>query len=139
MQTSKTISTSERPKGKLYAEVPPWGIPLSDGTCLEEGSILELHVAVYGLANAPAAWRQTLKQALESLDYRASRYEPCIYVLMKTDGPAGHVLLDVDDIAEGGNEVEVRPCHLRPATKLESKWLRTMTSSLVDIAPESWV
>ena len=24
---------------------------------------------------------------------------------MKTDGPAGHVLLDVDDIAEGGNEL----------------------------------
>lgn len=105
MQTSKTISASERPNGKLYAEVPPGGIPLSDGTWVEEGSILELHVVVYGLANAPAAWRQTLKQALEGLDYRASRYEPCIYCLMKTDGPAGDVLLDVDDITEGGTDL----------------------------------
>ena len=59
MQTSTEISAQDRPKGKLYAEIPPGGIPLEDGTWVEEGSILEPHVAVYGLCNAPAAWRHS--------------------------------------------------------------------------------
>lgn len=105
MQTSIEISQQDRPKVALYSELPPGGIPLADGTWVQEGSILQLHVAVHGLANAPAAWRQTLKRALEGLMYRSSLYKPCIYCLMQTEGPVGHVLLDVDDIAKQGNEV----------------------------------
>jgi hypothetical protein len=128
MQTSTEISKQQRPKGALYAEIPPGGIPLADGTWIEEGSIIELFVAVYGLANAPAAWRQTLKQALESLDYRSSRYEPCIYVLMKEDGPAGHVLLDVDDIAEQGNDTHDKKMEqLRKIFKF-GKWINIYKS-----------
>ena len=110
MQTSKEISSKERPKGLLYAEVPPGGIPLADGTWVEEGSILLLHVAVYGVAHAPAAWKQSLKQALGDLEHRSSRYEPCIYVIMKEKRPSGHVLLDLDDIAEWQNGKATQRC-----------------------------
>ena len=55
MQTSKAISSKERPKRKLYSEVPPGGIPLEDGTWVEEGSILELHVAVYGFSECSSS------------------------------------------------------------------------------------
>lgn len=64
MQTNNNISQRERPKGKLYAELPLGGIPLDDGTRVPEGSILELHVAVSGLVNAPSTWRRTLVVAI---------------------------------------------------------------------------
>ena len=60
------------PKGKLYAQLPPGGIPLEDGTWVEPGSIIQLNTAVYGLVNAPAAWRKTLARAVEDLGYRRS-------------------------------------------------------------------
>ena len=47
----------ERPKGKLYAEMPPGGNPLADGTWVTAGSLIQLNTAVYGLVNAPSAWR----------------------------------------------------------------------------------
>ena len=33
----------------------PGGIPLADGTWVEEGSLVQLNAAVYGLVNAPSA------------------------------------------------------------------------------------
>ena len=51
MQISEEISQQDRPKGALCFELPPGGIPLADGTWVEEGSIIQLYVAVYGLAN----------------------------------------------------------------------------------------
>ena len=88
----------DRPKGKVYATLPPGGIPLKDGTWVEEGSLIQLNAAVYGLVNAPAAWRRTMVKALEDLDYRRSCYCPCIFVNMVESGPNGHVLLEIDDI-----------------------------------------
>ena len=57
MQSDEDVS--DRPKGKLYASLPPGGIPLPDGTWVEEGSLIQLNAAVYGLVNAPSAWRKT--------------------------------------------------------------------------------
>ena len=51
---------AKRKKGKLYASLPPGGIPLEDGTWVEAGSIIQLNAAVYGLVNAPSAWRLSL-------------------------------------------------------------------------------
>ena len=51
MQSDDDVS--DRPRGKLYASLPPGGIPLPDGTCVEEGSLIQLNAAVYGLAKCP--------------------------------------------------------------------------------------
>ena len=95
----------DRPDGKLYATLPPGGIPLRDGTWIEEGSLLQLNAAVYGLVNAPSAWRKSIVSALEDLGYRRSCYCPCTFVDMTKHGPNGHVLLEVDDIASQGNSI----------------------------------
>ena len=58
MQSDKDVS--ERSQGQLYASLPPGGIPLADGTWVEEGSLVQLNAAVYGLVNAPSAWRKTI-------------------------------------------------------------------------------
>ena len=113
MQSDKTHG--ERPKGKLYARLPPGGVPLEDGSLVPEGSLIQLNTAVYGLVNAPSAWRKSLVRAIEDLGYRRSCYDPCMFCLMSKDGPHGHLVLDVDDIASSGDAF-----HDKQMTKLRT-------------------
>ena len=85
----------------------PGGIPLADGTWVEEGSLIQLNAAVYGLVNAPSAWRKTNVRGIENLGYRRSCYDPCIFCLMDESGPEGHILIDLDDLATHGNAVHI--------------------------------
>ena len=103
MQSDEDVS--DRPKGKLCASLPPGGIPLPDGTWVEEGSLIQLNAAVYGLVNAPSAWRKTIVRGIEDLGYRRSCYDPCVFCLMGESGPQGHILIEVDDLATHGNVV----------------------------------
>ena len=103
MQSDKDVS--ERSQGQLYASLPPGGIPLADRTWVEEGSLVQLNAAVYGLVNAPSAWRKTIVRGIESLGYRRSCYDPCIFCWMDESGPQGHILFEVDDLATHGNAV----------------------------------
>ena len=112
----------ERPKGKLYATLPPGGIPLEDGNWIEEGSLIQLNTAVYGLVNAPAAWRKTLVRAVEDLGYRRSCYCPCIFCLMTPDGPDGHLLIEVDDLAGHGNKTHDQKMSQLRKTLNFGKW-----------------
>ena len=128
-----TIVVYDGKKGKLYATLPPGGIPLegADGkiTWMPEGSLIQLNTAVYGLVNAPASWRKTLVRVVEDLHYRRSCYDPCLFCHMTDKGPNGHILLDVDDIATSGNAT-----HDQAMQKLQKLllWLRrSSTSSLV--------
>ena len=96
---------SEWPQGQLYASLPSGGIPLADGTWVEEGSLVQLNAAVCGLVNA--AWRKTIVRGIENLGYRRSCYDPCIFCLMGESGPQGHILTELDDLATRGNAVHV--------------------------------
>ena len=65
--------------------------------------------AVYGLVNAPASRRRTVRKFLLSLGYLESIFDPCLFYLpynhaagSQTRGCAGVVLLDVDDFLQGG-------------------------------------
>ena len=95
MQSDKDLS--EKPQGQLYESLPLGGIPLADGTWVEEGSLVQLNAAVYGIVNAPSAWRKTTVRGIENLGYRRSCYDPCIFCLMDESGPQGHILIEVDD------------------------------------------
>ena len=82
-QRSCTVTrVSERPQGQLHASLPPGGIPLADGTWVEEGSLVQLNAAVCGLGNAPSIWRKTIVRGIEGLGYRRSCCDPCILCLM---------------------------------------------------------
>ena len=66
----------QRDQGALYASPLPerWpGVP--------PGCLVELLTAVYGLLNAPAHSRRTLRQALVDLGYRQSSLDPCLSFL----------------------------------------------------------
>ena len=58
-----------RPAGPLYVR-PCAGLPL------EPGQLVELVAPVYGLNDAPAAWRQTLTEFLVEEGYRNSLLDP---------------------------------------------------------------
>ena len=65
-----------RKGGKLYAAQPRHGIP-----GLHPEQIVEIVAGMYGLGDAPAHWRRTLKHEILKLGYRESRLDPTIYVL----------------------------------------------------------
>ncbi|CAE7227250.1 RE1 [Symbiodinium sp. CCMP2592] len=65
-----------RKGGKLYAAQPRHGIP-----GLHPEQIVEIVAGMYGLGDAPAHWRRTLKQEILKLGYRESTLDPTIYVL----------------------------------------------------------
>ena len=57
---------------------------------VEEGSLVQLNAAVYGLVNAPSAWRKTIVRGIENFGYRRSCYDPCIFCLIgESGGTAG--------------------------------------------------
>ena len=120
MQSDKDVS--ERSQGQLYASLPPGGIPLADGTWVEEGSLVQLNAAVYGLVNAPSAWRKTIVRGIENLGYRRSCYDTCIFCLMSETGPQGHILIEVDDLATHGNAVHVENMAKLQKTFKFGKW-----------------
>ena len=65
MQSDEDVS--DRPKGKLYASLPPGGIPLPDGTWVEEGSLIQLNAAVYDFSTLPLLEGKQLCAALKIL------------------------------------------------------------------------
>ena len=103
MQSDEDVS--DRPRGKLYASLPQGGIPLPYGTWVEEGSLIQLIAAVYGLVNAPSEWRNTIVRGIADRGYRRSCYDPCVFCLMDESGPQGHNLIEVDDLATHGNAI----------------------------------
>ena len=131
MQSDKDVS--ERSQGQLYASLPPGGIPLADGTWVEEGSFIQLNAAVYGLVNAPSAWRKTIVRGIENLGYRRSCYDPCIFCLMDESGPQGHILIEVDDLATHGNAVHAENMAKLQKTFKFGKW-KTIYNSEGDYA-----
>ena len=98
----------EREQGPLYASMPRTGIPDVD-----QAALIHVRTAVYGLVNAPAVRRKTVRRLLLAFQYKESVFEPCLYYLPaiqeEKSGPdefmvAGVVLLDVDDFCQGGNQ-----------------------------------
>ena len=120
--TQSDKDVSERSEGQLYASLHPEGIPLADGTWVEEGSLVQLNAAVYGLVNAPSAWRKTIVRGIESLGCRRSCYDRCIVCLMDESGPQRHILIEVDDLTTHGNAVHVGNVAKLQKTLKFGKW-----------------
>ena len=87
--------------------------------------MVQLNAAVYGLVNAPSAWRKTVVRGIERLGYRRLCYDPCIFCLMGESGPQGHILIEVDDLATHGNAV-----HVENMAKLQKTFKFGMWKSL---------
>ncbi|CAE6937198.1 unnamed protein product [Symbiodinium sp. CCMP2456] len=87
----------KRPGGPLFAE------PCS-GLNLPEGAIIAIDIPVYGLDDAPAAWRRTVVEHLtEGMGYVRNLVEPCWFMKFEACKETGEtqnvsqILLEVDD------------------------------------------
>jgi hypothetical protein len=96
------LEEGARERGTLYARQPPGGARLMDGSRADARCIIRLNTAVYGLVNAPVAWRRSLKRSLESNGYVMSHYDPCLFV-MKSSRLHGCVIVEVDDLLSFGD------------------------------------
>ena len=63
-----------------------------------------------------------LRRGLESLGYRRSCYDPCIFCLMDESGPHGHILIEVDDLATQVNAVRAENMAKLQKTFKFGKW-----------------
>ncbi len=81
-----------RPRGPLYAEP-------CQGLHLPPGALIAIDVPVYGLDDAPAAWRNTVASFLtEQLGFERNLVEPCWFTkFCKSQQAQAHILVEVDD------------------------------------------
>ena len=83
----------KRPRGPLYAEP-------CQGLRLPHGALIAVDVPVYGLDDAPAAWRNTVTSFLvQDLRFERNLVEPCWFSKFddKTKKVLAHVMVEVDD------------------------------------------
>ena len=83
----------------LFCEIPCDQI---DG--VEPGSLVQIMKTVYGLTDAPYQWNRHLDGALQSLGYRPSILDACLYMLQENGVLHGVIMLATDDLISGGDE-----------------------------------
>ena len=64
----------QRKEGRLFCRQPRGGLP-----GLQPNQLIEVIAGVYGLGDAPAHWRKSLKRVLFQLGFQQSALDPCVY------------------------------------------------------------
>eukprot|EP00913_Durusdinium_trenchii_P000800 g747.t1 len=95
MQSDKLV----RPAGRLFCKQPRGGLP-----GLQEGQLIEILAGAYGLGDAPAHWRKSLKKALFQCGFQQSSMDPCVFKSFKEGKLRGLLAVEVDDLFGAGDE-----------------------------------
>ena len=95
MQSDKLV----RPAGRLFCRQPRGGLP-----GLEKEQLIEILAGAYGLGDAPAHWRKSLKKALFQCGFQQSSMDPCVFKSFKDGVLRGLLVVEVDDLFGTGDE-----------------------------------
>ena len=100
MQSDRLV----RNEGRLFCRQPKGGLP-----GLKPTQLIEVLAGAYGLGDAPAHWRKSLRNVLLELGYEQSVMDPCTFKYFGHDGQGhrelqGLVIVEVDDLLCLGNE-----------------------------------
>ena len=105
------------------------------GFNLDPRQLLLCETEVYGLISGPSWLRQSLVATFEALGYRRNPYDKCIVMLPPADSGdvvnAGHALIEVDDIFEGGDKK-----HRSQMQKFYDKYKCGKCKKLIDLGDE---
>ncbi|PLW48908.1 hypothetical protein PCASD_02847 [Puccinia coronata f. sp. avenae] len=72
---------------------PPHGFQCPSGT------VLELRKAIYGLKQASSVWYKNLRVFLESIGFKQTESDPCVFVRLASEGkPATWIFAHVNDL-----------------------------------------
>ena len=88
-----------REAGRLFCRQPNGGLPQ-----LQAGQLIEILAGAYGLKNAPAHWRKSLKKVLFELGFQQSIMDPCVFKWFFNNELAGILVVEVDDLFAVGSE-----------------------------------
>ncbi|CAE7223309.1 unnamed protein product [Symbiodinium sp. KB8] len=107
----------KRPRGPLFAQP-------TDGLNLPPDAIIILDIPVYGLDDAPAAWRNTVVNYLVENNFVRNLVEPCWYMKFNEAGEnEAQILIEVDDfIVSAKPEVQQQVKDLLSARFEFGKW-----------------
>lgn len=89
MQSERLV----RPSGRLYCQQPKGGLP-----GLHPEQLIEILAGAYGLGDAPAHWRKTLKKAIFDIGMSQSVLDPTVYKWYDGGVLEGLVVVEVDDL-----------------------------------------
>ena len=89
MQSERLV----RPSGRLYCQQPKGGLP-----GLHSEQLIEILAGAYGLGDAPAHWRKTLKKAIFDIGMSQSVLDPTVYKWYDGGVLEGLVVVEVDDL-----------------------------------------
>ena len=95
MQSDRLV----RPEGRIFCRQPRGGLP-----GLNPAQLIEILAGAYGLGDAPAHWRRSLRKVLLELGYVQSSMDPCLFKVFKDSKLAGLLIVEVDDILSFGDE-----------------------------------
>ena len=87
-----------RAEGRIFCRQPRGGLP-----GLNPAQLIEILAGAYGLGDAPAHWRRSLRKVLLELGYVQSSMDPCLFKLFKDSKLVGLLIVEVDDILSFGN------------------------------------
>ena len=88
----------QRAAGPVYAEACP-------GLGLPPGTLIQLVAPVYGLLDAPRAWRETVKDHLiNQLGFEQNPFENCLFVRRRAGAVTSMILVEVDDLVIASDE-----------------------------------
>ncbi|CAL1154344.1 unnamed protein product [Cladocopium goreaui] len=87
-----------RAAGRLFCRQPTGGLPT-----LQPDQLIEILASAYGLGDAPAHWRRSLKKVLFELGFQQSSMDPCVYKWFLGGELAGLLVVEVDDLFAVGN------------------------------------
>lgn len=89
MQSDRLV----RPSGRLFCRQPHGGLP-----GLHSQQLVEILAGAYGLGDAPAHWRKTLKRAIFDLGLVQSVMDPTVYKWFHRGKLEGLLVVEVDDL-----------------------------------------
>jgi len=84
---------------------------------LHPDQLIEILAGAYGLGDAPAHWRRSLKKVLIELGYVQSEMDPCVFRLVVDEKVEGLVIVEVDDLLSLGSLV-----HYQRMTQLQERF-----------------
>ena len=98
----KTAFLSGDPSSReIYFKPPP---EIRQWMKLDEGDLMKLEKAAYGLAEAPRAWFLRLTREMSSVGLTHSKLDPCLFTLRKSGQLLGICGIHVDDMLGGGTK-----------------------------------
>ncbi|CAK9096660.1 Retrovirus-related Pol polyprotein from transposon RE1 (Retro element 1) (AtRE1) [Includes: Protease RE1 [Durusdinium trenchii] len=113
-----------REEGRLFCRQPRGGLPN-----MVPGQLIEILAGAYGLGDAPAHWRKSLKKVLLQIGYIQSEMDPCSFKYVGEDGGLhGIIIVEVDDLLCFGDE--------KHDQKLEELRSRFSFGKFVDLASQ---